>query len=105
MNRQKADRIPIDLGGMKASGIAASAWTPRTLFDGTPVLIVPDTRIGEDAEGGWVLLKPRGTPDEVREHVRANMQVFGLVGLRFCACTSFVPTRLLVHGTQPPGAG
>ena len=121
VNRQKADRIPIDLGGMKASGIAASAyhrvkqrlgiqtptrvadarfmiaeienevrerlhldvapldwstafnalqparaWTPRTLFDGTPVLIAPDTRIGEDAEGNWVLLKPDGTPTTLR---------------------------------------
>ena len=121
VNRQKADRIPIDLGGMKASGIAASAyhrvkqrlgirtptrvadarfmiaevedevrerlhldvmpldwstafntvqpdsaWSPRTLFDGTPVLIAPDTRIGEDHEGNWMLLKPDGTPTSFR---------------------------------------
>ena len=121
VNRRRADRIPIDLGGMKASGIAASAyhrvkqrlgihtptrvadarfmvaevedavrerlyldvvpldwstafntvqpdsaWSPRTLFDGTPVLIPPDTRIGEDAAGNWVLLKPDGTPTSYR---------------------------------------
>jgi uroporphyrinogen-III decarboxylase len=121
VNRQKADRIPIDLGGMKASGIAASAyhrvkqrlgirtptrvadarfmiaevenavrerlhldvmpldwstafntmqpdsaWSSRTLFDGTPVLIAPDTRIGEDAAGNWILLKPDGTPTSFR---------------------------------------
>ena len=121
VNRRKADRIPIDLGGLKASGIAASAyhrvkqqlgiqtptrvadarfmvaevedavrkrlhvdvipldwamafnavqpdraWSKRNLFDGTPVLIPPDTRIGEDAEGNWVLLKPDGTPTSFR---------------------------------------
>ena len=121
VNRQKADRIPIDLGGMKASGIAAGAyhrvkqrlglqtptrvadarfriaevedavrvrlhldvapldwstafhalqperaWTPRTLFDGTPVLFAPDVRIGEDREGNWLLLKPDGTPTAFR---------------------------------------
>ena len=121
VNRQKVDRIPIDLGGMLTSGISAgayhrikqrlglhtptrvastqfmiaevedavrerlhldvvpldwsmafnsmqpdSAWAPRTLADGTPVLIAPDSRIGEDAEGNWVLLKADGTPTSFR---------------------------------------
>ena len=121
VNRQKADRTPIDLGGMKASGITASAyhrlkqrlgihtptrvadaqfmvaevedavrerlhldvipldwsmafnsmqpesaWSPRTLSDQTPVLISPDTRIGEDFAGNWVLLKPDGSPTSFR---------------------------------------
>lgn len=100
VNRQKVDRIPIDLGGMRASGISAGAyhrlkqqlgiqtptrvadaqfmlaevepavlerlhadvlpldwsmasgavqsgsnWTPRTLPDGTPVLLAPDAQV------------------------------------------------------------
>ncbi len=121
VNRQKPDRIPIDLGGMKASGIAASAyhrlkqrlaidtptrvsdvrfmiaevedvvrqrlhvdvapldwsmaslpdrpataWLPRMLPDGTPVLLPPGTQIGEDADGNWRLLNPDGTPSDYR---------------------------------------
>jgi len=121
VNRQKPDRIPLDLGGMKASGIAASAyhrlkqkmgintptritdarfmiaevedvvrqrlhldvmpldwstafnaiqpgsaWSKKKLFDGTPVLFPPDTRIGEDSEGNWILLAADGTPTSFR---------------------------------------
>jgi len=117
VNHQVPDRVPIDLGGMKASTIAVSAydkvkgklgintptkvldprfmiaalenevlqrlhadvvpldlscvlpmsrpdkeWIPRQLFDGTKVLFPPDTRIGEDAAGNWLLLNPDGSP-------------------------------------------
>lgn len=121
VNRQKPDRIPIDLGGMKASGIAASAyhrlkqrlqigtptrvsdvrfmvadiedavrdrlhidvapldwatagalqqpgdvWVPRTLPDGTPVLLPPGTRIGEDRQGNLRLLNADGSLSDFR---------------------------------------
>ena len=127
VNRQKADRIPVDLGGMKASGISASAyhrvkqrlciqtptrvadarfmiaevedvvrdrlhldvvpldwsmvfnsvqpdsaWSPRTLSDGTPVLISPDTRLSEDSAGNWVLLNPDGSPTSFRKARHAH---------------------------------
>ncbi|MCX6900943.1 MAG: hypothetical protein NT105_19895 [Verrucomicrobia bacterium] len=117
VNHQVPDRVPIDLGGMKASTIAVSAydkvkrelgintptkvldprfmiaaledevlrrlhadvvpldlscvlpmsrpnkeWIPRQLFDGTKVLFPPDTRIGEDAAGNWLLLNADGSP-------------------------------------------
>jgi hypothetical protein len=121
VNHQVPDRVPIDLGGMKASGIAVSAydkvkrqlgistctkvldprfmialvedevlrrlhidvvpldlsvilgmdrpdheWIPRRLFDGTDVLFSPDTKIGEDAEGNWLLLNADGSPSSFR---------------------------------------
>ena len=117
INHQVPDRVPVDLGGMKASTIAAIAydkvksqlgmttptrvidarfmiaaleddvlkrlhadvvpldlscalpmsrpqgeWIPRQLFDGTNVLFPPDTRIGEDAAGNWLLLNEDGSP-------------------------------------------
>ncbi len=117
INHQVPDRVPVDLGGMKASTIAAIAydkvkrqlgmttptrvidarfmiaaleddvlkrlhadvvpldlscalpmsrpqdeWIPRQLFDGTDVLFPPDTRIGEDAAGNWLLLNEDGSP-------------------------------------------
>jgi len=117
VNHQVPDRVPIDLGGMKASTIAVSAydkvkrelgintptkvldprfmiaalenevlqrlhadvvpldlscvlpmsrpdkeWIPRQLFDGTDALFPPDTRIGEDAAGNWILLNEDGSP-------------------------------------------
>jgi uroporphyrinogen-III decarboxylase len=121
VNFQQPDRVPIDLGGMKASGIAAIAhdrvnkklglsepvkvidarfmtsfvdeplrrrfhldvapldwsmvfpflrpqeeWVPKQLFDGTNVLLPPQTKIGEDAEGNWILLNPDGSPTSYR---------------------------------------
>lgn len=121
VHRLPVDRLPLDLGGMKASGINASAyhrvkrrigmatptrvsdarfmiaeveddfrrrfhldvtpldwsmafnsqrpeadWVPRTMFDGTPVLLPPETRIGEDAEGNWLLLDAAGRPTSYR---------------------------------------
>lgn len=117
VNHQLPDRVPIDLGGLKASGIACSAydrlkkllgiqsptrvmdarfmiavvedallrrlhadvlpidmtvipafsrpdsdWVPKTLYDGTDVLFMPDMRIAEDAAGNWTLLHPDGSP-------------------------------------------
>lgn len=121
VNHQVPDRVPIDLGGMKASGIAAiayhklkqklglrtptrvldprfmladvedevlrrlhgdvvpldlsvvssavrpdSQWLPRRLFDGTEVLLPPGTKIGEDAQGNWILLESDGSPTSFR---------------------------------------
>lgn len=121
VNHRTPDRVPIDLGGLKASGIASIAydrvkqrlgirtptrvsdarfmiaevedavrerfrldvapldwttvfqnrrpdaeWVPRRLFDGTPVLFPPETRMAEEPDGAWVLLKPDGTPTTYR---------------------------------------
>jgi uroporphyrinogen-III decarboxylase len=121
VNFQEADRVPIDLGGLKASGIAVetydgvarklglgktprvadtpamiavveepvrkrfnvdvmplditmipglmaaeSQWVPRRLFSGTDVLLLPGTRIQEEADGSWVLLDKNGMPGPFR---------------------------------------
>jgi len=121
VHHQVPDRVPIDLGGMKASGIAVSAydrvrrklgfarptrvldprfmiatveeqmlqrlhvdvvpldlsiilgavrpesqWFSRRLFDGTEPLFPPETKIGEDAEGNWILLDAAGAPTSFR---------------------------------------
>ncbi|MCX7591537.1 MAG: hypothetical protein N2255_07915 [Kiritimatiellae bacterium] len=121
ISRRKVDRIPIDLGGMKASGIAVGAydrvkkliglktptrvwdarfmlalvenefrerfaidtvpldwssvfdqirpdeeWVPRQTFDGVNALFPPGTRIREEPDGSWVLLRPDGTPTSYR---------------------------------------
>ena len=121
LTRQSVDRIPIDLGAMKASGIAVAAyhrvkqllgmnsptrvwdarfmlalvedefrerfaidtvpldwssvfdqvrpdreWLPRRTFEGIEVLFPPQTRIGEEPDGSWVLLRPDGTPTTYR---------------------------------------
>ncbi|MGQ9663613.1 MAG: hypothetical protein ACUVWX_14975 [Kiritimatiellia bacterium] len=115
------DRIPIDLGGMKASGMAVTTyyrvkqllgmnsstrvwdarfmlalvedefrarfgidtvpldwssvfdqvqldreWVPRRTFDGIETLFPPKTRIAEEHDGSWVLLRPDGTPTTYR---------------------------------------
>jgi hypothetical protein len=121
INFETPDRVPIDLGGMKASSIAASTcvqlkqrlgirtptrvtdprfmiadvdeelrrrfrldvvpvdlsqivhavqpdsrWVPRTLFDGSQVLLPPGTGIREDADGGWTMLASDGSPTSFR---------------------------------------
>lgn len=120
VNRQIPDRVPIDLSGMKASGISVfaydrlkkhlglsgtprvldprfmlavmeegvrqrlhidvipldienalwwaknEAWLPKKLFDGTDVLFSPDTGIGEEKNGDWILLNPDNTPTSYR---------------------------------------
>jgi uroporphyrinogen-III decarboxylase len=121
VNFQEPDRVPIDLGGMKASGIAASTysrlmtklgigaptrildprfmiaevgeemrrrfrvdvvpldlscitaavrprseWMPRRIFDGSPVLFPPGTRLREESDGGVTLLAADGSPTTFR---------------------------------------
>jgi uroporphyrinogen-III decarboxylase len=121
VNFQEADRVPIDLGGLKASGIAVETylklkrllglagtprvldsrfmiaeveepvltrfgvdvmpldistipalmsgeeqWVPRRLFSGAEVLFPPGTRIREESDGSWALLKEDGTPTTYR---------------------------------------
>jgi len=41
-------------------------WVPRRLFSGSQVLFPPDTRIREDADGGWTLLNADGSPSSYR---------------------------------------
>jgi hypothetical protein len=43
-----------------------SQWVPRTLFDGSPVLLPPGTAIREDEDGGWTLLAADGSPSSFR---------------------------------------
>jgi hypothetical protein len=66
LERFHGDVLPVDLSGIAAAARPEREWVPRTLFDGTPVLFPPGTRIAEDADGGWTLLDPDGTPSTFR---------------------------------------
>jgi len=61
-----ADVLPVDLSGIVSAVRPDSEWVPRTLFDGTPVLFPPETRIREDADGNWILANPDGTDSTYR---------------------------------------
>ena len=66
LQRFHADVLPVDLSGITAAVQPDAALVSRTLFDGTPVLFPPGTRIREDADGGWVLANPDGSDSTFR---------------------------------------
>jgi len=64
--RFRADVVPVDLSQIVNSVRPDSQWVPRTLFDGTPVLLPPGTAVREDEDGGWTLLAADGSPSHFR---------------------------------------
>ena len=62
LRRLRVDVVPLDLSCVLPMSRPTSEWIPRRLFDGTNVLFPPDTLIGEDAAGNWLLLNPDGSP-------------------------------------------
>lgn len=66
LRRLHADVLPIDMTVIPADLRPEDEWMPKTLYDGTDVLFMPGTRIGEDAEGNWTLLNADGTPTAYR---------------------------------------
>jgi len=66
LERFHADVLPVDLSGITAAVQPDAALVSRTLFDGTPVLFPPGTRIREDADGAWILANPDGSDSTFR---------------------------------------
>ena len=62
LRRLHVDVVPLDLSCVLPMSRPTSEWIPRRLFDGTNVLFPPDTLIGEDAAGNWLLLNQDGSP-------------------------------------------
>ena len=66
LQRLHADVLPIDMTVIPALSRPESDWVPKTLYDGTDVLFMPETRIAEDAAHNWTLLHPDGSPTAYR---------------------------------------
>lgn len=62
LRRLHADVMPIDVTTIPAYARPRQEWLPKTLYDGTDVLFMPDTRIVEDAEKSWILQNADGSP-------------------------------------------
>lgn len=67
VNFVKPDRVPIDLGGIRASGINAVVYDRLKKRMG----IDSPTRIHDSMQ-----ILPLATPEEVRRHVKHNIDVF-----------------------------
>ena len=66
LQRLHADVLPIDFSMIPGLTAPPSAWVPKSLYDGTAMLFMPGTRIGEDADGNWTLLQADGSPSNYR---------------------------------------
>jgi hypothetical protein len=66
VKRLHGDVLPIDLSGIVSEVRPASQWIPRTLFDGTKVLMPPGTLLRDEPDGGLTLLNADGTPSSFR---------------------------------------
>ena len=64
--RFHADVLPVDLSCIAAAARPEAEWVQCRLFDGTPVLFPPGTRIREEADGAWTLLRADGSPSPYR---------------------------------------
>jgi uroporphyrinogen-III decarboxylase len=62
LKRFKVDVAPLDLSMVTSQAAPANSWLKKALFSGTDVLFPPGTSIREEADGGWNLLNPDGTP-------------------------------------------
>lgn len=66
LRRFHGDVLPVNPAYIPAAGMPDSAWLPRKLFDGTPVLFPPGTRIRQEADGAWTMLAADGSPTHLR---------------------------------------
>jgi uroporphyrinogen decarboxylase len=66
LRRLHGDVLPVDLSGITSAVRPEREWVPETLFDGTPVLFPPGTRIRKEADGAWTLLDADGSPTSFR---------------------------------------
>jgi len=73
--RFHVDVIPLDWSSVFHEIRPDSAWQARRMFDGTDALFPPDTRIGVEPDGSWVLLDERGVPtaSECRKTATTSM--------------------------------
>ena len=66
MERFHVDVVPLDVSSAAHDARPDGEWIPKTLYPGAEGLLPPDTRIGVDSEGRWVLLAKDGNPTYFR---------------------------------------
>jgi hypothetical protein len=66
MKRFHLDVMPLDVSSVVADTRPDTEWIPSTLYEGAEGLLPPNTRIGTDTEGRWVLQDPNGNPTSFR---------------------------------------
>ena len=66
MQRFHLDVAPLDISSAPYDVRPDSEWLPKTLYEGAEGLLPPDTAIGMDAEGRWMLLDQHRNPTSFR---------------------------------------
>ena len=66
MQRFHLDVAPLDISSALHDGRPDSEWLPKTLYEGAEGLLPPDTAIGMDADGRWMLLDEHRNPTSFR---------------------------------------
>jgi uroporphyrinogen-III decarboxylase len=66
MQRFHLDVAPLDVSSALHDVRPDSEWLPKTLYEGADGLLSPDTAIGMDAEGRWMLLDQHRAPTSFR---------------------------------------
>jgi hypothetical protein len=66
VRRFHLDVVPLDMSSVVSDVKPDGEWIPRTLYEGAEGLLPPDTKIGTDSEGRWVLLNQDGTQTSFR---------------------------------------
>ncbi len=66
LQRFHVDIVPLDVSSAAWDAAPDSEWIPRTLYEGVEGLLPPETNIGTDSEGNWVLLDGEGNPTAYR---------------------------------------
>ena len=60
--RLHLDVVPLDVSSVVSDLMPNDKWAPSALYAGAEGLLPPDTRIGTDPGGNWVLLDSDGSP-------------------------------------------
>ncbi len=66
LRRFHADIVPLDAYSVMQDARPDSEWIPHALYPGADGLLPPDTQIGTDSQGRWVLLDADGSPTSFR---------------------------------------
>ena len=66
MQRFHLDVAPLDISSALHDVRPDSEWLPKTLYEGAEGLLPPDTAIGMDADGRWMLLDEHRNPTSFR---------------------------------------